>query len=75
MPTLTVCNTEWANTVTVVVVIVVDVAGRRNNGIATHNPSCYLFLSFVLQAIAICFTSITIFDHASILPEFMIFNS
>ena len=36
MPTLTVCDTEWANTVVVVVVVPVDVAVRRNNGFKRH---------------------------------------
>ena len=73
--TLSACDPGWANTVTVVVVIAVDIAGRRNNGIATHNPSCYLFLSFVLHEIVMYFISLTICDHDSIPPELIIPNS
>ena len=51
MPTLTVCNTEWANTVTVVVVIVVDVTGRRNNRLTETNLNAFtsVYLSFSKQ--------------------------
>ena len=51
MPTLTVCNTEWANTVTVVVVIVVDVTGRRNNRLTETNLNAFTsaYLSFSKQ--------------------------
>ena len=38
LPTLTVCDTEWANAVVVIVVVVVDVARRRNNGLYGVQP-------------------------------------
>ena len=77
MPTTTACNdTEWANTVAVVVVIVVDVAGRRNNGSCSVQPVFnYLFLSLVRQPIAICLMSATIFDQYSMLLLLIIFRS
>ena len=76
MPTLTPCYTEWAHPVTVVVVIVVDVTGRRNNRLTETNLKCiYLFRSLVLHAIAICFTSDTNFDQYSTLFSLMIFSS
>lgn len=73
-PTLTVCDTEWAHTVVVVVIIVVDVAGRRNNGLTERNLNYHLFLSLVLHLMVIYLISETILDQYSILPVLMMFS-
>ena len=41
-------DTEWTNTVVVVTVVVVDIAGRRNNGLNSVQPINFLILSFFI---------------------------
>ena len=67
MPTLSSFPPERADAVVVVVVVVVDVASRRNAKENTTHSLCesYFFLSLVLHAIAMYFTSCTIFDQYS----------
>ena len=62
-PTLSNVPPIRAHTVTVVVVVVVDVASRRDTKKnTTHNPVFHC-RSFVLQAMAMYFTSCTILDQ------------
>lgn len=44
LPTPTACfDTEWTNTVlVVVVVVVVDITGRTNNGLTAHNLRIFI---------------------------------
>jgi len=63
MPTLSDYPPVRANAIVVVVIVVVDVAiGRNARKNTTHNLINHFF-SAVLQAIAIYFTSDTIFDQ------------
>ena len=66
-PTLSSFPPERADAVVVVVVVIVDVASRRNaKENTTHSLyESYFFRSLVLQAIAMYFTSCTIFDQYS----------
>ena len=63
MPTLSGFPPIRTNAVLVVVVVVVDVARRRNAKIYNTQPMFYYFLSLLLHAIAINFTSETILDQ------------
>ena len=75
MPTLADIPPIRTHTVIVVVVIVVDIAGRRNAKEKYNTqPKIIYFRSFVLHAIAIYFTSETIFDQYPAELSFSKFN-
>ena len=63
MPTLSSVPPERAHAVVVVVVVVVDVAGRRDAKKNTTHSLIIYCRSLVRQAMAIYFTSETIFDQ------------
>ena len=76
LPTLSDYPPIRANAVVVVVtVVVVDVAGRRNAKRKIQRTTYVVYLlSLVLQAKAMCFTSVTIEDQFATVAAFIISN-